>query len=109
MDKVQYAIFILILVSIIFERALSVVFDQYFYKKYFGQLHIKEFIAFALSIAFCELYSYDVLSALELGPISYVGKFISALAITGGNKVSIRIFKDFMGIINAKNDRPTNS
>lgn len=98
------ALSVLVLLSIIVERALSVVFES----KYFldlikskaapGWKMSREIIATGVSIATCAFWHFDLVSiVLVADQSSWAGYVITGAVIAGGSKGSIKLFREFLG------------
>lgn len=100
-DYVISQIGIVVALSVIVERALSVVFGtRVFVEKWSGK-SIKEMIAVAVSIVVCIYWKVDVVAALvhqESGYQKPLGMVLTAGVIAGGSKAALKLFQDILGI-----------
>lgn len=91
----------LIALSLILERGLSVVFEYRWYAKYFTGKGLKTPIAFALAWAICASYSFDIVQILFVQAHSTIaGIFLTAAVAAGGSKVAISLFQGVLGLSN---------
>lgn len=87
------------ILSLLIERSLALFFEQKHISKILEGRGIKEFIAFGLCYFVCYQWSIDVISMiLKLETEKMIGYFLTASAIAGGSKASIKLFKDVVGI-----------
>lgn len=98
------ALSVLVLLSILVERALSVVFESQAFidltkdRKEPGWKMSRELIATAVSIATCAFWHFDLVSiVLVADQSSWAGYVITGAVIAGGSKGSIKLFREFLG------------
>jgi hypothetical protein len=98
-DRVSEVLVALILLSFLVERFLSVIFESYWFIEKAENRHLKEPIAFAVSLAVCWVWDFDAVSMIILAdrtnPFGYI---ITAGVIAGGSKASIAVFRQWLGI-----------
>lgn len=83
--------------AILIERSLSMIFEHPLYKRLAGDLRIKEVIALSVSFVVCYAWGYDAFAKLFSGPDSLFGYILTALAVAGGSKGSLVLFRDILG------------
>jgi hypothetical protein len=89
----------LIIISILVERALSIVFEHRLYVKYFDQKGFKEVITFIVGLIVCIVWNFDAVSMILVSDQTKVaGEIITAAIIAGGSKGSVKLFKDILDI-----------
>src|SRR5690606_31989735 len=92
----------IILLSLLVERALSVLFESSWYIEKFQEgkrTRFKELLAFIVSSAVCIVWDFDAISMIVLAErTSWFGCIITGAVIAGGSKASIRLFRDWLGI-----------
>jgi hypothetical protein len=93
------AIMFLTMMALILERSLALIFEQKHISKMLSGKGIKEILAFCLCFFVCKEWSIDVISMmLKMEPGKTLGFIITAAAIAGGSKASIKLFQDVIGI-----------
>ena len=98
-NRVGEGLITLIILSMLIERALSIVFEHRLFIKKFDKKGLKEIIAFIVSFAVCWIWQFDIISmVLVADTTSHVGEFITAAVIAGGSKGSIKLFNDIMDL-----------
>ena len=89
----------IIIVSILVERALSIVFEHRFYVKKFDQKGFKEIITFIAGLIVCIGWNFDAISMILVSDNTKIaGEIITAAIIAGGSKGSVKLFKDILDI-----------
>jgi len=98
-DRVTEMLVAVVILSILLERALSVVFEsRLFLDSKADQKGVKEMVALAVAFAVCRYWDFDAVSAVLLTERTHLGgHFITAGVIAGGSKGSIKLFRDVMG------------
>ena len=106
-QTISETLFQLFVLSVVIERSLSVIFESYWYNKYLQPLRIKEVIAFIISYV-CILYSkIDIVAiATSNETLTWIGLIITALAVSGGSKISLAIFRDLLNVRNKDRNAP---
>jgi hypothetical protein len=100
-DYVVSQLGLVVALSIIVERALSVVFGARVFVERWSRRSLKEVIAVAVSIGVCIHWDVDVVAALvdgEAGSEQLLGKLLTAGVVAGGSKASLKLFRDVLGI-----------
>lgn len=91
---------VLVLLSLIIERGLSLVFEH----KSIGSSFTgkKELVAFLLALLICLNYDIDILQALldQTGQSTFLGMVLTAATIAGGSKGSMKLFNDALNVSN---------
>lgn len=90
----------LAVLSILLERSLSVIFEHRIYQDLFNKWHIKEIVAFWTAYCICNWCKFDIYACIFAIPTSTFGTILTALAVGGGAKGSIKLFQDVLGISN---------
>ena len=101
-DVVGEVLLVVILFSLLIERALSPIFEwrKYieFVEKRGSRKGTKEPIALLVSLAVVAFYDFDAMAIiLKEESSSWIGWLITAGIIAGGSKGSIKLFRDFLG------------
>lgn len=87
-----------VVLSLVVERALSIVFEHRLYIANLRHSGAKEFIAFGVSLFICWFWQFDALSMIILrDKTSFLGEMVTAGVIAGGSKGSVKLFRDVMG------------
>ena len=98
-DTLGEALALVVVLSIIVERALSVIFEHRKFIDRFDESNVKEFIAFAVALGIVYYWGFDIISIIFVGEKNtWIGLAITALVIAGGSKGSIKLFHDVMGV-----------
>lgn len=88
--------------SILIERFLALFFEQKNIAIFLKDKNLKELIAFCLSFGICYAWQFDIVSLVfGVGPrfdIWNFGYFLTAGLISGGSKVSVKIFRDYLKV-----------
>jgi len=85
--------------AIILERSLALVFEQKRISRVLKGKGLKEIIAFFVCFAVCKLWEIDVISSImSLPEGKTLGFILTAAAIAGGSKASIKLFQDVIGV-----------
>lgn len=88
----------LVVLSFVIERFLALIFEHRLFVEAFDKSGIKEPIAFALSLAVCWQFDFDVVAVLFTAETTTVfGKIVTAGVAAGGSKASMKLFHDVMG------------
>lgn len=97
-DLVIQVFTMIVLLSIIIERALAILFE---WRAILPRIHrkgIKEPIALLTSLAVVLVYEFDAMAILFAEESNtYFGYLVTAGVIAGGSKGSIKLFKDWLG------------
>ena len=98
-DTLGEALALVVVLSILVERALSVVFEHRYFINKFDESQVKEFIAFAVALGIVSYWGFDIISIIFMGEENtWIGLALTALIIAGGSKGSIKLFQDVMGV-----------
>ena len=93
------SILLVTIFAIILERALALVFEQKRIAEILKGKGLKEVIAFSVCFAVCNLWGIDVISSIMSIPEGKtLGFVLTAAAIAGGSKASIKLFQDVIGV-----------
>jgi len=85
--------------AIILERSLALVFEQKRIAEILKGKGLKEIIAFSVCFAVCRLWGIDIISSIMSLPEGrMLGFVLTAAAIAGGSKASIKLFQDVIGV-----------
>jgi len=88
-----------VVLSILVERALSLVFEHRKLIDRFDNSNVKELIAFAVSFGIVVYWKFDIISIIFIGDENtWLGQAVTAAVIAGGSKGSIKLFHDVMGV-----------
>ena len=91
----------IVMLAIFIERGLTLVFENDWYRKRFGDRRIKEAIAFIVALLACVAFRFDAVGILmKQESWSVIGLVLTAGVIAGGSKASIKVFTDVFGIRN---------
>lgn len=90
--------FLLTILSILIERSLSLVFENKHVCRLLDGRGVKDIIAFAVACYVCYAWKVDVISLILQVDSKDMGYVLTALAIAGGSKASIKLFQDVMGL-----------
>lgn len=97
LDIIFQQFLLLTLLAILVERALALFFEHKVVSAILNGKNLKEFIAFGVCFAICKIWSIDVISGITHGGSTHIiGMFITAAAIAGGSKASIKLFRDVL-------------
>jgi uncharacterized BrkB/YihY/UPF0761 family membrane protein len=104
-DKLQpllAALSVVVFLSLILERALSVVFEWGLWDQWLAQKKLRAPLAFLASYAICAALKFDILGALPNQTIPdysmfSIGSFLTAATIAGGSKGAITLFQEVLG------------
>jgi len=98
-DTLGEALAVVVVLSILIERALSLLFEHRKFIARFDESNIKEILAFAVSLGVVMYWKFDILSIIFIGDKNtWLGFALTAAIIAGGNKGSIKLFHDVMGV-----------
>ena len=92
----------LVILSLILERALSLVFEWGGWRDWIRTKHLRAPIAFAAAYTMCVSGQFDVLAAISTEVNGYqgmlsIGTFVTAAVIAGGSKGAILLFQGVLG------------
>jgi hypothetical protein len=91
------AIFVVILLSFIIERVLSVIFEHELYKKYLDGKGLSAAIAVVLSFFVCRQFHFDLPAIMFKTPeTSFLGILLTAMLISGGSKGTMQLMNFFI-------------
>lgn len=90
----------IIVLAFFVERALSIVVEnKLFVQSKLDDSGIKEFLAFAVSLAIVKFVGFDAMAIMfKMDAPRWPGYFITAGIVAGGSKASIKLFQDLMGL-----------
>lgn len=87
---------VIVLLSFVVERALSLLFESRFFLQRFERRSLKELIAFGVGVAVCWYWQFDAVSIILVSETTgMVGYILTGAVIAGGSKGSIALFHDF--------------
>ena len=92
----------LVILSFFLERALAVLFESRSFVKNISSKDkgFKELIAFSVSVIVCYFWKFDVFSIIFVrDSTTILGVILTGGIVAGGSKASIKLFKDFLGIM----------
>ena len=106
-DRTGEVLITVVILSMLVERALSVVLESSWFLSRVNLSHTKEWIALSVSVAVCVVWDFDAPSMIILSDsTNWFGYIITGGMIAGGSKGSIRLFRDFLDIKStARRDR----
>ena len=106
-DRVAEVLTAIVVLSLIIERALSVLFESKFWTSRLKDKGFKEWVAFIVSVAVCIYWDFDAVSMIFLKEsVTIYGMVITGGIIAGGSKGSIKLFRDVLGFMsNSERDR----
>lgn len=88
----------IVVLSLLVERALAPLFEHRAFIKKFGEMGVKEPVAFLVALAVCLYWDFDAVSMIVLREkTSPFGTVVTAAVIAGGSKGSIKLFRDVLG------------
>jgi len=90
-ESVIAALVTLAIVSIVLERALSVLFQWRWWKRYCNGIGLKTVVAFALSWAICTRYGFDVFAMMFGKQAGTGGYLVTAMFVSGGSKLVLSV------------------
>jgi len=97
---------LLTILAVLVERSLALVFEQKHIIKLIKNKAIKEIIAFSVCFFVCKLWQIDVISFMtNTQGVKTLGFILTAAAIAGGSKASIKLFQDVIGINKMQKDQ----
>ena len=98
-DQILEVLAMVVLLSMVIERALAPVFEWRPVIVKIRNKGIKEPIAYLLSLCVVYFYKFDLLAILfKEESSSWFGYFVTAAVIAGGSKGSVKLFRDWLGI-----------
>lgn len=93
------SLMLLTILSILIERSLALVFEQKYIARFLKHKGLKEIIAFCICFSVCKLWNIDVISSMtSTEGTKMLGFILTAAAIAGGSKASIKLFQDVIGV-----------
>jgi hypothetical protein len=96
---------LLTILSVLIERSLALFFEQKHISKVLEGKGVKELIAFGVCYFVCIQWSIDIISMiLKIDSSKAIGFVLTAAAIAGGSKASIKLFQDVIGISKIKKE-----
>lgn len=101
---------VIVVLSLIIERALAVPFEHKVIGPRLSQRSLKEPIAVLVSFFACIYWHIDVITVLVDGVGSRPdvwGELLTATVIAGGNKASLKLFHDVLGVRSNAEPKPT--
>ena len=94
-DVLAEVLFTIIFLSFVVERALSLVFENRWWIRYFTDTGLKEAIAFIVALLAVWQLQFDALAiVLRIESPSGIGYLLTAGIVAGGSKASIKLFHD---------------
>lgn len=100
-DQTLEALAALVLLSMLVERALCLVFESKAFMAYNEKKDVpalREVIAFAVGIAACVYWRFDVAGIVFSHEASTVpGYVLTGAVVAGGSKGSVKLFRDVLG------------
>ena len=101
-ENVVWALTMLVILSLILERALAVIFEWGGWREWLASKKLRAPIALGVAYAICIWADFDVLSILFAKENGYTGDFslgplITAAVIAGGSKGAILLFQGVLG------------
>ncbi len=85
----------IVILAFFVERALTWLFQIKWYEDYLKPLHIKPFIAFALSYGVCYFWDFDALSIILVKEkMETLGFVVTAGIIAGGSKGALELLRN---------------
>jgi hypothetical protein len=98
-DRLMQVLFMIIVLSFVVERALSLLFESRFYLSRAKGTSLREVIAFAVSSGICVTWNFDALSILLVQEkTTLYGAIITGAVIAGGSKGAVKLFHDVLGM-----------
>lgn len=98
-ERLMQVLFMIVVLSFIVERALSILFESRFFIRKFEKRSLKELIAFITSATICWYWNFDAISILIVQEKTTVyGAIITGAVIAGGSKGSVKLFKELLGV-----------
>ncbi len=98
-DTLGEALAVVVVLSILIERALSLLFEHRKFIDRFGDSNVKEVVAFAVSLGVVAYWKFDVLSVIFIeDKNTWLGYALTAAIVAGGSKGSIKLFQDVLGV-----------
>ncbi len=90
---------LLTILAVLIERSLALVFEQKYVANFLRNKALKEVIAFLVCFFVCKFWEIDVISLMTNSQgTKALGFVLTATAIAGGSKASIKLFQDVIGI-----------
>lgn len=103
-DRTLESLTLIVILSFVVERALTLLFETKLYERYAKPLHIKPLLAFITSYAICINWQFDVLSIIMAqAAMTKFGYVITAGVIAGGSKGALQLLRNIQLL---KNNKP---
>jgi hypothetical protein len=100
---------LLTILSVLIERSLALFFEQKHINLFLKGKGLKEIIAFGICYLVCTQWSIDIVSMiLKIETGKTIGFILTAAAIAGGSKASIKLFQDVIGAVRIKKEGDRN-
>ena len=101
---------LIVVLSMVLERALSVVFEWGVWDVWLAKTHLRAPLAFLASYVICTTLRFDILIVLgKKDPGTFtvfgIGTFVTAATIAGGSKGAITLFQQVLNF--SKGGNPT--
>ncbi len=88
----------IVIVSILVERALSILVENKRFIEKCNDKGIKEIISFSVSVGVCWVWGFDAISTILLREkTTIIGFILTGAIVAGGSKGSIKLFRDVLG------------
>lgn len=98
-ERLVEVLIAIMVVSVVLERALSIIFEHRLYVKYIDQKGFKEVISFIIALIVCIGWNFDAISMILTSDETKVaGEIITAGIIAGGSKGSVKLFREILNI-----------
>ncbi|EAQ96691.1 hypothetical protein [Congregibacter litoralis] len=98
-DTLAEALAVVVVLSFVIERALSLVFEHRKFIDRFDDSNLKELIALGVSLGVVMKWQFDLISIIFIGDENtFLGYVITAGVIAGGSKGAVKLFHDVLGM-----------
>lgn len=98
-DTLGEALAVLVVLSIVIERALALVFEHRKFIERFDGSNVKEIIAFAVCLGVVMYWKFDIISIIFIGDNNtWLGYGLTAATIAGGSKGSVALFHNVLNV-----------
>tara|TARA_A100001391_G_scaffold111468_2_gene74815 strand:- start:18 stop:407 length:390 start_codon:yes stop_codon:yes gene_type:complete len=98
-DTLAEALIVVVVLSFVIERALSLVFEHRKFIERFDEANVKEVIALGVSLGVVMKWQFDLISIIFIGEKNtFLGYLITAGVIAGGSKGAVKLFHDVLGM-----------
>jgi len=98
-DTLAEALAVVVVLSFVVERALSLVFEHRRFIERFDESNVKELIALCVSLGVVIKWKFDLISIIFIGDKNtFLGYIITAGVIAGGSKGAVKLFHDVLGM-----------